>query len=365
MTCNGNTVIFDIHFSRYHHIQKLNFSLEDSVGRNVSDWQLKLVEINQIVSTYIPPFIFIFGILGNILSAIIMSHSMSKSVTQFYFQVLAVADSMALVGSLPRKWVHCVFDEDIRMLSVPACKSSVLLTYWTTQFSSWLLVLISFERCLGIIFPHINKLFCTRGKAKVSIFMLAVVTTAMNGHIPFLMTHITTPNGMYTYCECDLGYSYFCHTVWRWLDLTYYSFLPFVLILSLNTVILNHVIRAAVHRRRNLHCIRENQRTSSTVAILLTLSFSFLILTSPISIYVLVEPYYLHITEPLFWAKMNLISSICILMSALNNSINFILYCLSGSKFRRELVVFCSCKSLTFSTRNSCNSLNAMSGIRK
>ncbi|GFS16703.1 growth hormone secretagogue receptor type 1-like [Elysia marginata] len=81
-----------------------------------------------------------------------------------------------------------------------------------------------------------------------------------------------------------------------------------------------------------------NDRTSSMTAILLLLNFVFLATTTPVSIYFIVQDsWHKRITTDKEYALHRLTFTVVNLIQYFNNSINFILYCITGSRFRKEL----------------------------
>ena len=50
-------------------------------------------------------------------------------------------------------WLRYVFDLDVRHLGSVMCKTHTFLVYWTTDFASWTIVLVSVERFVSVIFP--------------------------------------------------------------------------------------------------------------------------------------------------------------------------------------------------------------------
>ncbi len=52
-----------------------------------------------------------------------------------------------------RYWMIALFEWDVRLESNAACKIHVFLTYYTTQLSSWILVLITLDCFISVSFP--------------------------------------------------------------------------------------------------------------------------------------------------------------------------------------------------------------------
>ncbi|GFO25917.1 growth hormone secretagogue receptor type 1-like [Plakobranchus ocellatus] len=83
---------------------------------------------------------------------------------------------------------------------------------------------------------------------------------------------------------------------------------------------------------------KKNDRTSSMTAILLLLNVVFLATTTPVSIFFIIrDDWVKRITNHKELALFRLTFTIVNLIQYMNNSINFILYCITGSRFRKEL----------------------------
>lgn len=89
-------------------------------------------------------------------------------------------------------------------------------------------------------------------------------------------------------------------------------------------------------RKRNTRT-RKNDKLLSLSKTLITLNMAFLLLNTPSSVYLAGQStWYADIDEKDF-AVLNLAWALVNIFTYSNNTINFLLYCLSGSKFRQEL----------------------------
>ena len=76
---------------------------------------------------------------------------------------------------------------------------------------------------------------------------------------------------------------------------------------------------------------------ANITVMLLAVSFTFLLLTSPVVIVLLYEGYYLLPSSNVEKARSHLVHAVVDNLMYTNHAINFLLYCLSGRRFRREL----------------------------
>ena len=76
---------------------------------------------------------------------------------------------------------------------------------------------------------------------------------------------------------------------------------------------------------------------ANITVMLLAVSFTFLLLTSPVVIVLLYEGYYWLSSSNVEKARSHLVHAVVDNLMYTNHAINFMLYCLSGRRFRREL----------------------------
>jgi len=277
--------------------------------------------------------IIIFGTIGNLLSGLVMMRkSLQRHTTSFYLTVLAVVDTAVLYTGLLRYWIRALRGLDIRSLSVASCKIHIFFVYFLMQFEAWILVWVAVERLAAIFVPHHAKEMFTKKFASIQLALTGTTLMALNAHFFWTKTIVKT----YCYTSDD-KYSYFVNVIWSWIDFVIASLAPFVLMLSINVAIIARLLY--LRKLRNLNARADaNTRINTMTTILITVNFMFFVTTAPITIYIGTQKHWndqvktyrdlakLHLA----WASIN--------MAAYTNfAINFILYCLSGPSFRREL----------------------------
>ena len=111
-------------------------------------------------------------------------------------------------------------------------------------------------------------------------------------------------------------------------------------------------------------------------AMLCTLNTVFFITTLPISIYNIGYTYWYSTTDPHVIAKLELWWSVVNMLMYTNNALNFLLYSLSGSRFRKELkrvlcrttdaadTAFIALKQVKHGTNNDDDLLNRQCGVQ-
>ena len=321
-------------------------------------WELVLVRK---LSLYVPPIIFGLGIIGNILSFIVFStKSMRTSICSIFFRVLAVFDTAALiVGTCLGSWVIETFGFDVTNVSNFTCKVFSFLIYFVTHVSSWVLVFVSIERCIGILKPLQHKLICTKKRAYWAMGIMFFIIAAIDMYVPIIKgIEESRGNVCYVHPKHQAFYSLF----WSWADFVIYSGGPFLIIFLCNVVIITRLLVAAYKRKHSLSGSASGPKLTSMTAMLITASFSFFILTSPITIYLfLVDLANQDMMTLKFILKMIVFHRFAMLASFLNHAINFFLYCFSGPVFRKNLLGLFPCYKAKQSKKTAMTGVTNMS----
>ena len=187
---------------------------------------------------------------------------------------------------------------------------------------------MSIEKCFVIYFPLKSKTVCTVKTAKWATGVVGIILVGYDLQYLIISEPIVGKNGV-VYCEFQVTYTDTLELV----DSILYSFGPFILMLITNFAIIFKFIRAKCKSKQ----INSTESTSQSLlksatrgtAMVVTVCVTFLILTAPSAAWgTLLRWYSLGI---LYKAFMNS-------TQYLNYSINGILYCIVGSKFRGELL---------------------------
>ena len=229
----------------------------------------------------------------------------------------------------------------VRLTHPWVCRIHTFMVYWLAHVCSWLIVGMTWQRTVVILCPF-NLALRDRMNNCFAYGYVTIVPMLLAGmNVYFLVTHdILLADGAYR-CTGLPEYETFSRAV-RWVDLVFASILPFFLILIGNVLIIYRLVRS---RKKRKHITKNNpgQKGLGMTAVLLIISFTFLITTLPISVY-LTSIQFFQSRSPL----MRLLSTIFMFLSYVNNCINFYLYIISGKKFRKELAKMLGCKKSRF-----------------
>ena len=224
--------------------------------------------------------------------------------------------------------------------------------FMTASFCSTLFIIsMTFDRFYSIIRPHKAASFNTIKRAKVTIFCIGLFSVIYN--IPHIYLTLA-PEGR---CTSYLNPSIF-GKIYYWISISFNIVVPFTSLLTMN----GFIILALAERSKLLSIDSENQvqghnqsqgqsrrMSSSEKQIYITLllvTFSFLIFMAPSWFSIIYYMFVDYKKSPRSIAGFYLSHSIMQKAYYTNYSINFILYVISGKKFRSDLVRLFTCKKL-------------------
>ena len=120
---------------------------EEQIGFNLQVFEV----VNDIMDLYIKPIMYIFGIIGNVVSfAVFMFTYMRHISSSVYLAGLAISDTGFLLCALAM-WTDNL---DLHLSHKPViCQLIVYVSYITSFLSVWYIVSFTMERCIAIQFP--------------------------------------------------------------------------------------------------------------------------------------------------------------------------------------------------------------------
>ena len=221
------------------------------------------------------------------------------------------------------------------------CTVSMTVLFSAFLCSTLFIMSMTLDRFYSVIRPHKAASFNTVKRAKLVILSIIICSTLYN--IPHLF--ISNNNNW----EClpygrAMGKPY--GQFYYWLSFVVNFALPFVVLLSMNSIIIHKIrirpITATTsqnnHTGGKLQKSQPKTSESQTFAILLLVTFGFLILTTPGYIFFLCVMTFDFFSSPQRFAGYFLFYNVGHKLQNTNHGINFFLYVISGHKFRADLV---------------------------
>ncbi|XP_052223909.1 growth hormone secretagogue receptor type 1-like [Dreissena polymorpha] len=325
------------------------------------------MEPNRLLQLYVPPILLILGTFGNVLSFVIMSRNMFKVSTYCYLALLAIMDTFVLYIGLLRMWISN-FALDIQIISNCMCKLVTFFGYVSSVTSVWLIIAVTIERFIAVKFPLKAPRICNVVRARIVILTITLATCLLNSHIFWTVELRSNDiNGtVSSKCDASVKHVILIKEIWPWVDAAVYSFVPFVIISVLNSMIVRRVLEARRQRnelqmmpltnkylsaRSRCTVKRSNESSKKLTCMLLAVSFTFLITTLPMNILMLVNALLgddktsVHSYEyKRKYAILTLARTVVEMLMYINHSMNFFLYCATGRKFRQQVkLLLCLC----------------------
>ena len=289
-----------------------------------------LFKIATFINTYWFPVLVPIGLVGNTLSFIVMIKPNNRKMsTCIYMATISVNDNLLML--------LCCYDYLVSALQVHErnlieCQLISVVFLFTLQNCTYLILVMTIDKYIAIRLPHKAATYSTPGRTKWIVVGLCVCVFIYN--IPhFFLSHVIGGQ-CFAYSVDKL-----ITKVYSWFSFVLNAVIPFTMLIHMNYVIVKTV--------RNSHksYIANGMKTRSTTMksaesqltiMLLLVTTLFFILLCPTYIRFI----YLLLTEqdtPRQYANSMFLYQITSKLYTTNSGINFLLYCISGKKFRNDL----------------------------
>ena len=224
-------------------------------------------------------------------------------------------------SAVPRRIVEEATNLQIDIFVWTGCGFGYFLSYFGSTYSSVLLVIISLEKFFALYFPLKTKTVCTVSMARRVSLVTGIIFIGFNLQFFFIAKRFEDSVG--EYCEYGNVSEKYLSILFSIVDVTLYSYGPFSIMTFTNLAIIYKFVSVKWRNRRgNTESTSQALSKSATrgTAMLLIISFAFIILTSPILVANAVWSHSLPI----------LIFKSLLAFQYLNHGINRILYCIVG-----------------------------------
>ena len=221
------------------------------------------------------------------------------------------------------------------------CTVTMMIFFTASLCSTLFIMNMTFDRFYSIIKPHKAASFNTTKRAKSCIVCIVIFSILFN--IPHFF--VTSYDGPLCLPFGDVvamanWYSQFYY----WVSFTIQFVFPFVSLLVMNSVIIHTLRKRLKFQKENeiqksFQTEGEKGKSSEAqvYAILLLVTFAFLILVTPGYIFFILNLVIDFMASPLIYSGFILFSSTAQKLVYTNHGINFFLYVISGQKFRTDL----------------------------
>ena len=278
-------------------------------------------------------FILVIGLIGNITTIFVLRRTKTPITTRIILILLAISDSSYLLLNSPVIIALTFFGKAFADLSVETCNLAIFSFFFFPSISAWLVAILTLERCFAVLLPLSVKRIVSK---KRLIVFLSVFVGIYLGWDCFIAYHakleVMGNYGGVKVCTISESILMIISIVTSFSDLI----IPLLIVLVGNIIISCLIV---IRKRNQTASGRSNSRVeleSRLIGTMLAVSITFVVFSSPITIYytlgqhLLGDDIYQKAAHPYFLIADSLTYT--------NFGVNFYLYVCFTKSFREELV---------------------------
>lgn len=304
----------------------------------------------RVILRVVLPIICVFGILGILLTVVVLSKKNMHTSTNSYLMALSVADLIFLILLATVLAEECFVPNTTPFFNymIYATFAAIFMNIFLLT-SIWVTVMLAVERYIAICQPFLATKLCTVQKAWVIIAIIFVV--AFLCRLPnfwensIVTVYDTFTNQSWAY-PAPNNFSENEHyvSIYPWaIDGVVTSIVPFLLLLVLNAALIWEVKKSTKYMASNLGLGAKSAATAQREERQIT----FMLIGIIIVFFICQAPYVIYTAIVSMLKTMDqyavispgfmLFRSITMLLLTLKSAINFIIYCWFSEKFRATL----------------------------
>lgn len=268
--------------------------------------------IHKFIIRYLSVIVFVFGTVGNIFSLIVLCRKNTRSMKLAKpLMCLSISDIIVLCSNLTPVTLYTyeiVYFENSQVI----CWLGVAISAFSIGVSAWITAMITVERAISICFPIANRSLSVRFWTKLFIFSISSSLMIFDLYLYYEWASVTP--------SCMPGNDISFH---EYLQMVIEQLMPILIVFICNMAI---VFR--LYYRPNLGTVE--QRATGIINLVVVINVTFLLTNLP---------------RFIFFTCFSSLSPIymlyVILLACISSAINFILYILASSQFRKEIKNLC------------------------
>ncbi|XP_064618627.1 FMRFamide receptor-like [Lineus longissimus] len=275
------------------------------------------------------------GLLGNILTITVLTHKSMRSSTNNYLCALAIWDTVVILTALHLISLYILF---------PTLTYAVPFVYpvgLTAQTATiWITVSFTVERYIAVCHPLKATSMCTIRRARVVLGCVTICSWIYNLPRWFEYTLDVPPGIPAPMVTTEFGKNIvFKEIYFIWLYLPVMCIIPLSVLAVLN-VFLVRAVRESQRQRSDMN-VRQSRENNVTI-MLVSVVVVFIICQVPALVYNVA--YAINQDDVNHVKSYFLLSSCRNYLVVVNSTVNFLLYCAFGQKFRRTFIrIICPC----------------------
>nr|CAH8839522.1 unnamed protein product [Trichobilharzia regenti] len=324
----------------------------------------------------VPIIILIIGIPGNLLSMVIWLKRISVTVgsTSLLIGVMCMTDTYVVAHGCLRQWIIGITDEQTDIRIKLNCGIPLFLFTFTTDLSTWIIILLCIERAICVWTPVRFKQWCRLEHGITALVIVILSLISLNIH--YVWTVHVNDNS----CAPKPEYRAF-HFYWPYIDFAIYSFIPlaFILLVNISIIWRMKTTSLAVKHARNTATTTKTvlpkpasstmlntttsssqgktilqkdksskhreQRSSRVLRTVVCMTISHFVLTMPIVFYYLFE--YRFCIDSGEWINVcDTIERVTVILQMINHMTHFFIYSCTSSIFLSDFNRLCKTKQL-------------------
>lgn len=239
------------------------------------------------------------------------------------------------------------------------CRVEKFSFYTASDAAIWILVAFTVDRLIAVSLPLIKYTICAPRRALGVCLVILTVAVSKNLHVFWTRGVEVKPNGRVKICGRPEPYHYFEQYVRPWVAFVVVSLVPFIVISVCNGLIIIVLLRAHHLRTVSLRRAQQEseddkpeessahaQRPSQTSRDSVVTQTSLMCIAASLAFVVCVTPSIVLTMGRHRWqdaggftqAAYHASRAVVHQLACLNHAVNFFLYCITGQRFRTELV---------------------------
>lgn len=288
--------------------------------------------------------------IGNSLTILVFLSNtrMNDSSFSVYVKSLAVTDTLVLFFKL-LSYINKTSKTFYRPI---LCTVLIFLGEASTLISVWILVIITIERTVVILFPFYTKKLISKSRAKLMVLTTSVIMTLFSAKILIIPLEDSNHEAMR------------CHPVesWRYYKIVNttinefsYCYIPLIVV-SVGNYMTLYTVRRAIFKRHNVltnNSYREKRRShdwneNQLMVMLLFVTLMFIVYFVPFTILNAISRFgvpFVNCIELRGFKVFLLLKMLVDFLKDLNFCTNFIIYFISGRRFRHAFISLIKCRS--------------------
>ena len=304
---------------------------------------------------FVAPFIFFVGVTGNVLVIAIMGRKrMRGTTTSVYLRLMAMADIGAIISGIIPEWLEASDIVIFKGIHPATCKIEKFTYYTCADTSIWILVIFTVDRFIAVCYPLKTKNICVASRAPYFAFSAFTLAVIKNFHVFWTRgavydvttvnvtsfdasgVNVTSLQNITEVYNCGRIHEDFEFYVRPWIAFTLVSALPFIVIVFCNILIVRALVKVRKMRKNKATVSKSDRILVQMTLMCLAACFCFLVCITPSILLSISKPYlaYQNLAYTIAKAVNNQLVYV-------NHSANFFLYCVTGKRFRQELVYLC------------------------